>query len=102
MMPLTKDGKPILYKPWKNTTSSTNKYWVYVKSDTKKGFKRIGFGYKPMQDFSQHKDQKRRASYLARAKGIKNKQGELTYKDKNSANHWSVKLWSDPSPSWTK
>ncbi len=55
-----------------------------------------------MQDFSQHKDQKRRASYLARAKGIKNKKGELTYKDKNSKNYWAVKLWADPSPSWTK
>ena len=52
-MPLTKEGKPVLYKPWKNTTTSKNKFWVYVKSDTKKGFKRIGFGLKGMQDFTQ-------------------------------------------------
>ena len=74
-MPLTKEGKPVLYKPWKNTTSSKNKFWVYVKSDTKKGFKKIGFGYKGMQDFTQHKDPVRRKSYLARAKGI-TKQGK--------------------------
>ena len=42
-----------------------------------------------------HNDEKRRASYLARAKGIKNGQGRLTWKDKNSANYFSVKfLWS--------
>ncbi len=96
-MPLNKDGSPQLYKPWKNTTSSSNKMWVYVKSDTKKGFKKIGFGLKGMKDFTQHKDPKRRASYLARAKGIKNKQGELTYKLKDSANYWSVGyLWDGP------
>lgn len=96
-MPLNKDGSPQLYKPWKNTTSSSNKMWVYVKSDTKKGFKKIGFGLKGMKDFRQHKDPKRRASYLARAKGIKNKKGELTYKLKDSPNFWSVRyLWDGP------
>jgi len=94
--------KPTLYKPTKNTTSSKNKYWVFVKAPTKKGYKRIGFGLKGMQDFSQHGDLKRRKSYLARAKGIKNKQGELTYKNKNTANYWAVKLWAKPSPSWAK
>tara|TARA_R110002126_G_scaffold112678_1_gene250987 strand:- start:939 stop:1226 length:288 start_codon:yes stop_codon:yes gene_type:complete len=94
-MPLTKDGKPILYTPWKNTTKSNFKFWVYVKADTKKGYKKIGFGDKNYEDFTQHKDNKRRKSYLARAKGIKNKQGELTWKDKNSANYYSVKyLWN--------
>ena len=101
-MPLNKDGTHKLYSPYKNTTKSRFKYWVYVKADNKKGRKRIGFGYKPMQDFSQHKDQKRRQSYLARAKGIKNKQGELTYKLKDTANYWAVKLWADPPPKWTQ
>ena len=42
-----------------------------------------------------HNDEKRRKSYLARAKGIKNGKGELTWKDKNSANYYSVKyLWA--------
>ena len=96
-MPRTTDGSPKLYSPWKNTTSSKNKMWVYVKAPTKKGYKRIGFGLKGMQDFRQHKDPKRRASYLARAKGIKNKQGQLTYKLKDSANYWAVRtLWAGP------
>ena len=31
---------------------------------------------------------------LARAKGIKNKSGQLTWKDKNTANYWAVRwLW---------
>jgi hypothetical protein len=41
-----------------------------------------------------HGDNTRRQSYLARAKGIKNKDGSLTYKDKNSANYYSINyLW---------
>ena len=41
-----------------------------------------------------HLDPIRRKSYLARAKGIKNKKGELTWKDKSSANYYSVRyLW---------
>jgi hypothetical protein len=94
-MPRTKDGKPILYKPWKNTTKSKYKFWVYVSDDSKKGYKKIGFGDKNYEDFTQHKDEKRRKSYLARAKGIRNKKGELTWKDKNSSNYYSVKyLWN--------
>ena len=42
-----------------------------------------------------HRDKKRQASYFARAKGIKNKQGQLTYKDPMSPNYHAVKmLWS--------
>lgn len=41
-----------------------------------------------------HNDLQRRKSYLARAKGIKNKLGQLTYTDKNSANYYAVNyLW---------
>ena len=87
--------KPKLYKPFKNTTASKYKFFVYVKADNKRGYKKIGFGDKNYQDFTQHKDEKRRQSYLARAKGIKNKEGKLTWKDKNSANYYSVKfLWN--------
>ena len=101
-MPLDKQGKPVLYKPWVNKTKSRFKYWVYVRSDTKKGYKKIGFGHKDYEDYTQHRDKERQRSYLARAKGIKNKKGELTYKDRNSANYWAVKLWSSPAPRWTK
>ena len=84
-----------LYKPFKNNTNSKYKFFVYVKADNKKGFKKIGFGHKNYKDFTQHKDQERRRRYLARAKGIKDKEGNLTYKNKNSANYFSVKyLWN--------
>lgn len=94
-MPRTKEGKPVLYKPFKSDkTPAGKKFSVYVKANNSKGYKIIHFGDSSMQDFRQHKDEKRRASYLARAKGIKDKNGNLTYKDKNTANYWSVKfLW---------
>lgn len=93
-MPRDKKGKPILYKPFKNTTNSKKKFFVYVKADNKSGYKKIGFGHKDYEDFTEHKDEKRRANYLKRAKGIKNKEGKLTWKDKNTANYWSVHfLW---------
>jgi hypothetical protein len=94
-MPLDKKGKPVLYKPWRNTGAGSKKMFVYVKADTKKGYKKIGFGLKGMKDFTQHKDKKRRASYLARSGGIKDKNGNLTKNNKNSANYWARKvLWS--------
>ena len=41
-----------------------------------------------------HNDKQRRDRYLKRAKGIKNKEGKLTWKDKESANYYAVKyLW---------
>ena len=78
-----------LYKPFKSKAKN-KKFSVYVMKDGKK--KLIHFGDSRFQDFTQHKDEKRRKSYLARAKGIKNKKGELTWKDKNSANYYSVRL----------
>ena len=100
-MPTTAEGNPVLYKPWVNKTKSKYKYWVYVQKDGK--VKKIGFGNKDFQQFKDkigyyksldHNDPIRRKSYLARAKGIKDKEGNLTWKDKNSANWWAVhKLW---------
>jgi hypothetical protein len=93
-MPLDKKGKPVLYKPWVNKTKSRYKYWVYVKSDTKKGFKKIGFGHKDFGQFKDklgeyskldHNDPKRRKAYYSR-------HGQT--KDKNTAKYWSHKiLW---------
>lgn len=83
-----------LYKPFKYKGTGVFKYSVYVKSPSGKP-KLIHFGHSRYQDFTQHKDEKRRASYLKRAKGIKNKQGNLTWTDKNTKNYWSVHyLWN--------
>ena len=41
-----------------------------------------------------HNDEKRRKSYLSRAKGIKNKNGQLTWKIQGTPNYYAVKyLW---------
>jgi oligoendopeptidase F len=82
-----------LYKPFKYTGKAKFKYSVYVKGENGKS-KKISFGDSSYSDFRQHKDEKRRKAYLARAKGIKNKQGQLTWKNKNTKNYWAIKyLW---------
>jgi len=87
--------KPVLYKPFKNTTSSKSKYFVYVKSDTKKGYKKIGFGFKGMDDWrSGTATKEQRKSFRARMKGIKKKDGTFAYKDKNTSAYWALNyLW---------
>ena len=52
----------------------------------------IHFGDPVYQDFTQNADGERRRRYLARAKGIRDKEGRLTWRDPRSANFWSVKL----------
>jgi hypothetical protein len=93
------DNKP-LYKPFKSTAKN-KKYSVYVLKDGKKRL--IHFGdtrYKHFKDKLgkytnlNHNDKDRRERYLKRAKGIKDRSGNLTWKDKNSANYYAVKfLW---------
>ena len=95
-MPLDSKGKPVLNKPFKGkSTPKGKKFSVYVKADTKKGYKTIHFGQAGADDWRSGKaTPAQRKSYLARAKGIKNKKGELTYKIKSSPNYWSVNyLW---------
>jgi len=80
-----------LYEPFKSKAKN-KKYSVYVLKNNKKSL--IHFGDSRYEDFTQHKDKKRQSAYLSRAKGIKNKQGELTYLDKNTSNYWAVNyLW---------
>ena len=80
-----------LYEPFPSKAKN-KKFSVYVMKNGKKTL--INFGDSRFEDYTQHKDKVRQKSYLTRAKGIKNKQGELTYKDKNSANYWAINyLW---------
>lgn len=79
---------------WSGPFKSNRKYkkfYVIVKDDTGRE-ETIHFGDTRYEDFTQHGDEKRRERYLKRAKGIKNKKGELTYLDPFSPNYWSVKL----------
>lgn len=89
-----------LNKPFKSSAKN-KKYSVYVLKDGKR--KLIHFGDRSMQHYKDkigeykhldHGDKDRRKRYLARAKGIKNKAGQLTWKDKTSPNYFSIKfLW---------
>lgn len=56
--------------------------------------KLIHFGQVGYEDFLDHKDKDRRRSYLKRAKGIRDGNGKLTYKNKNKSNFWAINiLW---------
>ena len=65
--------------------------------------KKIHFGDSNMEQFKDktgiwsskdHGDAKRRKNYLSRAKGIKKKDGSLSWKDPSSANYHAVRiLW---------
>ena len=89
-----------LYEPFKSKAKN-KKYSVYVLKNNKKSL--IHFGQLPYGQYKDklgtysnldHNDKKRQQSYLSRAKGIKNKKGELTYLDKNTSNYWAVNyLW---------
>ncbi len=100
MKPITDIENKPLYKPFVSRRKN-KKYSVYVKIDG--ATRLIHFGDKRMQHFKDklghyksldHNDPKRRSSYRARASGIRNKSGELTFKDRNTANYWSYNtLW---------
>lgn len=92
-MPIEYRGKkfPGYNKPI-NSDDSKHKKMVLAKSGAQ--IKLIRFGFKGMSDFRIHKDPKRRANYLARSGGIKDKNGKLTKNNKLSANYWARKvLW---------
>ena len=69
------------------STRKNNKYVATLPSG-----KKIHFGSPNYPDYLIHQDKERRNRYLARAKKIKNKQGELTYTNPESSNYWSVHL----------
>ena len=85
--------KPVLNKPFKSKAKG-KKFSVYVLKNGKR--KLIHFGAKGYDDFrSGTATAEQRKSYLARAKKITNKQGQLTWKDKTTANYWSIRyLWN--------
>ena len=82
-----------LYKPFPSAKQG-KKYSVYVKSKQGKR-KLIHFGSKGMDDWrSGTTTKQQRASYRARASGIKKKDGTQAIKDKNSPAYWSYHyLW---------
>ena len=80
-----------LYKPFKSKAKN-KKMSVYVMKNGKRTL--IHFGDSRFKDFTNGATREQRKSYLARARGIRNKQGKLTSNDKNSANYCSIRvLW---------
>ena len=87
---LTKKAKKLGAKSLDYSKRKNNKYVVTLPSG-----KNLHFGSPQYPDFLIHKDEERKDKYLTRAKKIKNKKGELTCENPESANYWSVNLlWS--------
>lgn len=54
----------------------------------------IHYGQKGYEDYHDHQDKERRKSYRTRARGIRNKEGQQTYKIKGSKNYFAYNtLW---------
>ena len=84
---LTKKAKKLGAESFDYSTRKNNKYVATLSSG-----KKIHFGSSQYPDFLIHKNEERKEKYLSRAKKIKNKQGELTYTNPESANFWSIRL----------
>tara|TARA_R110001632_G_scaffold21870_1_gene63412 strand:- start:329 stop:598 length:270 start_codon:yes stop_codon:yes gene_type:complete len=81
------DDKP-LNNPYKSTNPK-KKYDVIVMDNNKR--KKVSFGAAGMDDWRSGKATKeQRASFRARMKGIKKKDGSFAYKDKTSPAYWSL------------
>ena len=79
-------------KPTRAPAASPKKKMVLAKKGDE--VKLVQFGQKGYEDFTQHKDPKRRENYLKRSAGIRGKDGKPTKDDVFSPNHWARKtLW---------
>ena len=84
---LTKNAIKLGAESLDYSTRKNNKYVATLPNG-----KKVHFGSPKYSDYLIHKDKDRRDKYLARATKIKNKSGELTYVNPESANFWSVHL----------
>ena len=88
---LSKKAKKLGAESLDYSRRKNNKYVVKLPSG-----KNLHFGSSQYPDYLIHKDNERKEKYLSRAMKIKNKKGELTYENPESANFWSVNLlWSE-------
>lgn len=79
-----------LYKPFKSKRKN-KKYSVYVKKEGKTRL--IHFGD---SRYKHNYSKKAWKSYIKRSAGIRDKNGNLTKNNKNSANYWARKiLWKN-------
>ena len=76
------------YGPVRRSQRKHKKYVVCVNG------KEVHFGHTDYEDYLDHQDPERRRRYLARAKGIRDAKGKLTWNNPKSPNFWSVNvLW---------
>lgn len=81
-------------QPIPNEGTSKHKMMVLAKKGDE--VKLVRFGHK---DYGHNISPERKANYLKRSAGIKNKSGQLTKDDKFSANYWARKvLWPENKP----
>jgi hypothetical protein len=81
-----------LNTPFKSARKD-KKFSVYILKDGKR--KLLHYGDPNYQDFTQHKDKKRREAYRKRARGILLKSGKPAYLDKRQPAYWSYNfLWA--------
>ncbi len=75
------------YYPYKSTDKPEKKYYIITKNG-----KRVYFGFSPMEDFTQHKDEARKEAY------IKRHQKREDWNDPDTAGFWSRwLLWNKPT-----
>ena len=84
---LVRNAKKLGAESLDYSTRKNNKYMVTLPSG-----KKVHFGSPKYEDYFTHKDKDRRDKYLARTTKIKNKKGELTHNNSESANYWNIKL----------
>ena len=58
----------------------------------------VHFGHTGYEDYTTHRDTKRRANYCSRAGGIRDKRGRLTGNDPSSPNYYAMRLLWDCTP----
>ena len=83
---LQRKAKKLGAKSLDYSNRKNNKYVVDYEG------KKIHFGSKKYEDYLTRKDKERRDKYLARAKKITNKNGDVTYESPSYPNYWSVNL----------
>ena len=84
---LTRNAKKLGAESLDYLTRKNNKYMATLSSG-----KKVHFGDPKYPDYIIHKDKERRDNYLSRATKVKNKKGELTHTNPESANYRSVNL----------
>lgn len=91
------DKKP-LNKPMRSTRPDKKKM-VYVKDPSTGKVKTIHFG---ARGYKHNYSEKAWRSYIARASGIRDKEGRLTKNNKLSPNYWSIRVLWKGHKGWRK